>query len=143
MTMAISHSKNGSVTDPNTITVTIPGRLAGLNEHDEKNRTSAQTGARFKKEQQTLVGWAILAAGRKKAPSSWYPLSVTFKWYEKNRMRDPDNIAFAKKYILDALQEMGTIKGDGWRHIKGLADEFYIDAKNPRIEVTLRKAGGL
>lgn len=128
---AISHSE---------IRFTIPGRLSGLNEHDTKSRSHAQAGGRHKKEQQSLVEYSIMAAGAPRVPASWYPLRVTFRWYEANRMRDPDNIAFAKKYILDAMQTMRTIEGDGWRHIAQLEDEFYIDPKNPRIEVIVKAA---
>lgn len=125
---------------PSEIRFTIPGRLSGLNEHDNQSRSHAQKGGKHKKEQQQIVEYAILAARRPKVPPAWYPLSVTFHWYEKDRMRDPDNVAFAKKYILDALQTMGTIKGDGWRHIAALADEFHLDPGRPRIEVIIREA---
>ena len=123
------------------IRVTIPGRLSGLNEHDYENRRGKQAGARHKREQQQIVEYCILAAGAPKVPAAWYPLSVTFRWREKDRMRDPDNIAFAKKYILDALQKMRTIQGDGWRHICSLADDFDIDKEHPHIEVIIRPGG--
>lgn len=74
-----------------------------------------------------------------KIPAEWYPVRVTFKWFEKDRMRDPDNIAFAKKYILDALQEMRIMQGDGWRHVSALADEFHLDPEKPRIEIIIKE----
>lgn len=125
---------------PSEIRFTIPGRLSGLNGHDNNSRKHAQAGGRHKKEQQQIVEYAILAARAPKVPAAWYPVSVTFRWYEKDRKRDPDNVAFAKKYILDAMQTMNTIKGDGWRHIAALTDEFHIDRENPRIEVIVREA---
>ena len=60
-----------------------------------------------------------------------------FRWYEPNRRRDKDNIAMAKKFILDSLQEMNVLENDGWTQIMGFIDEFYIDAMNPRVEVLL------
>ena len=62
---------------------------------------------------------------------------ITFRWLCKNKKKDKDNIAFAKKFILDGLVEAGVIKNDGWDDIEGFQDEFEIDAKNPRIEVEI------
>ena len=68
------------------------------------------------------------------------PIEITYKFYELNRKRDLDNIsAFAHKVIQDALVKAGTIENDGWKHIKGFTDEFYVDSENPRIEITLRE----
>ncbi|WP_302419996.1 hypothetical protein [uncultured Megasphaera sp.] len=60
---------------------------------------------------------------------------IVFRWIEPNRRRDKDNVAFAKKFILDSLQEVGIIKNDGWDEIISFRDEFYIDRNNPRVEV--------
>ena len=68
------------------------------------------------------------------------PIEITYKFYELNRKRDLDNIsAFAHKVIQDALVKAGTIENDGWKHIRGFSDEFYVDSENPRIEITLRE----
>lgn len=68
------------------------------------------------------------------------PIEITYKFYEINRKRDLDNIsAFAHKVIQDALVKAGTIENDGWKHIRGFSDEFYVDSENPRIEITLKE----
>ena len=68
------------------------------------------------------------------------PITITYKFYEINRKRDLDNIsAFAHKVIQDALVKAGTIENDGWKHIKGFSDDFYLDPENPRIEITLKE----
>lgn len=64
---------------------------------------------------------------------------ITFKWFEKDKRRDKDNVAFAKKFILDALQEEKIIKNDGWHEIEGFTDEFYISKENPHVEVILKE----
>lgn len=56
-----------------------------------------------------------------------------FVWYCKNRRRDPDNIAFAKKYILDGMQPH-IIASDNWASISGFEDRFEIDSRE-RVEV--------
>jgi len=49
---------------------------------------------------------------------------VTFIWIESNKRRDPDNVAFAKKFILDAAQKAGLIENDGHKQIAGFTDRF-------------------
>lgn len=66
-------------------------------------------------------------------------MRILFRWYEPNKKRDLDNICSAKKFIQDALVKMGVLQGDGWRHIIGFSDEFYIDKDNPRIEVEIKE----
>ena len=66
------------------------------------------------------------------------PKSVfKFTWYRKNRRTDPDNIAFAKKFLLDAMEEVGIIDNDGWKNVAGFIDDFFVDKSNPRVEIEL------
>lgn len=68
------------------------------------------------------------------------PITIEYKFFEINRKRDLDNISsFAHKVIQDALVKAGTIENDGWKHIKGFSDDFYVDSENPRIEITLKE----
>ena len=60
---------------------------------------------------------------------------LMFRWFRKSRTFDPDNIAHAKKYILDGLQAAGVLPNDGWKNTgAGHCDLFYLD-KNERIEL--------
>lgn len=68
-----------------------------------------------------------------------FPVIVEITWYEKNKRRDPDNVAFAKKFVLDSLVESGTFPGDGQRYVLGFIDHFRVDSKNPRIEITIHE----
>ncbi len=66
------------------------------------------------------------------------PVRMTYRWYEKDRRRDLDNVSsFGRKVIQDALVDTGVIQNDGWKEITGFSDEFYVDKKNPRIEVEI------
>lgn len=68
------------------------------------------------------------------------PIILDYSFYEQNRKRDLDNIsAFAHKVIQDGLVKGGTIENDGWKHIKGFSDKFYLDSENPRIEIIIRE----
>lgn len=69
------------------------------------------------------------------------PVKISYVWYEPNKKRDKDNIAFAKKFIQDALVELGVLKNDGWANIVGFTDEFKISKDNPRVEVTIKELG--
>lgn len=68
------------------------------------------------------------------------PVFMEYRWYEKNRRRDLDNISsFGRKVIQDALVQMHVLQNEGWKEIEGFSDEFFVDAENPRIEVLIRE----
>lgn len=93
-------------------------------------------GARMKKENEKYVRLSLIRS-KMSGKRITKPVFIKFEWYERNRKRDKDNIAFAKKFILDALVKSHVLKNDGWNEIEGFSDEFFVDPKNPRIEVTL------
>lgn len=76
---------------------TIQGRLDGLNDYIDANRSNRFKGAEMKRINEELV---MLSVRKVKVKQ---PVKIAFKWYEKNSRRDMDNIAFAKKFILDVL----------------------------------------
>ena len=90
----------------------------------------------MKWEDQNKVEWFIrsqLRGVRIKKPVTMY-----YTWYEPNRKRDLDNISsYGRKVIQDALVHCGVIQNDGWKQILGFADRFYVDRKEPRIEVVI------
>lgn len=119
-----------------TASFTIEGRLNGLNEYILACRTNRFAGAKMKKKNEDYIKRMIMFYDE--LPSTFSgKVHVTFKWYEQTKRRDLDNVAFAKKFIQDALVECKVLAGDGWRHIVGFTDEFYIDKENPRIEVII------
>lgn len=54
---------------------------------------------------------------------------VNLVWFEKNKKRDPDNIASFIKFIFDALQKGEVLKNDGWNEIIGWENKFEISDK--------------
>jgi Holliday junction resolvase RusA-like endonuclease len=124
---------------PEAVTFTIPGRLPGLNEYTAANRTHAKAGARAKKEAEWQVAWGVKIARLEPIDG---PVLLTFAWHEPDRRRDVDNVAFAKKFILDALVRLGILAGDGRKHVVGFSDEFHLDRRRPRVVVTIRKDPG-
>lgn len=115
----------------------IHGRLIALNEYTTACRKNRFAGASLKKNTQEQIKREIRAeSGLKRVSGRAY---LTFNWYEPNQKRDKDNVAFAKKFILDALVEEGVLTSDGWRVIDGFADNFFVDKENPRIEVEIKE----
>lgn len=115
--------------------IVVYGRLDGMNDLIACNRKNRYKGAEEKRVNQMLVISAIRRCKTKKVKR--YPVSVEIKWYEKNERRDPDNIAAAKKFILDAMQQAGIMRNDGRQEVLEFHDFFFTDKKNPRIEITI------
>ena len=66
------------------------------------------------------------------------PVTMLYTWYEPNRKRDLDNVSsYGRKVIQDALVHCGVLHNDGWKQILGCSDRFYVDRKEPRIEVVI------
>lgn len=65
---------------------------------------------------------------------------IRYRWYEENKKRDLDNVSgFGHKVIQDALTQMHVLDNDGWANIIGFEDLFFVDNKNPRIEVEIEE----
>lgn len=117
-------------------TFEVPGRLPGMNEYTSANRSNAQAGGRMKSETEEAIMWAAKVAGLKPMAGKVY---ARFIWVEPNMRRDLDNIAFAKKFVFDALQKMGVIKNDNWSGVTGFSDTFRLNKANPRVIVELEE----
>ena len=115
-------------------TFTISGRLPGLNEYTEANRAHRQRGATLKRRTEVRI---MLFAKAARLPAFDGPVFVSFAWHEPDRRRDVDNVAFAKKFVLDALVKLGILASDGRKHVVGFADSFAVDPADPRVVVTI------
>lgn len=114
----------------------IQGKLPSLNELIDAERTHRQKGANLKKQSEKIVRLYIRQQMHGAKPKA--PVTIHYHFYESNRKRDLDNIAgFAHKIIQDSLVKEGILRNDGWDHIEGFTDEFYVDTRNPRIEVVI------
>lgn len=119
--------------------INIPDKLPGLNEYIDACRRNRQAGANFKKRDQDYVAWWIRQ--EIKGYKIKVPVSMVYRWYEKDRRRDLDNISsYGRKVIQDAMVQCKILPDDGWKYITGFKDEFYVDRKYPRIEVELWEA---
>ena len=120
---------------------TIPGRLPSVNDMIEASshrRGMWSEWNKMKKDEEERVIQAIEAAGKPKHMFT-EPAVIEFRYYEKDRRRDIDNITgAAHKIILDALQRAEVIRNDNRHYVTRMADEVFTDPAEPRIEVAIR-----
>lgn len=111
----------------------ISGRLAGYNELHKVNWRASH---RIKQNAMETVKWAAWSAHIKPVKGRCV---VTIACYEPNARRDPDNVKTgANKVILDALQQMGILAGDGRKYIKDVVNpRVTVDRVFPRVEVII------
>ena len=111
--------------------VKILGRLPTCNEYIEACRINRFKGAKMKRETEEMIMWQ--AAG---LPRIETPFIISFVWLEETTKRDPDNVAFAKKFILDALQKAGKLENDNCKFVRGFRDSFvYGGEQGVLIEI--------
>ena len=115
---------------------TIPGRLPSFNEYVNACRRKWFIGASFKKKQTKIIS-AWIIAGR--VPVFTQPVVMTFRWFERDKRRDRDNIRSAEKYIMDALVERLRIKNDTQKWVIDSRHEIAVDKENPRVEITIEE----
>lgn len=115
------------------IKFTIKAELTDLNTYINAMNRNRFIGNKIKQENTHLVMWQV-----KNVPKvTEYPVRITFNWYTPNIKKDPDNVSFSKKSILDGLVEAGILVNDGRKQIAGFTDNFFLDKSNPHVEVII------
>ena len=115
------------------ITCEIPMRLPSLNDYIRACRNNKYNGANMKKKIENDLGWYL-----SELPKFENPIEIDFHWIEGNKRRDLDNVAFAKKFILDALVKLGKLKDDNRRFVTAFRDTFDY-SKESKIILTIRE----
>ena len=118
----------------------IHGRLDNLNDYITACRSNPHQGAKMKARNEQKVQAEIYEQlGRLRITN---PVRMTYRWYEKDRRRDLDNVSsFGRKVIQDALVKTKVLQNDGWSNIIGFCDSFSVDKDNPRIEIEIEEKG--
>lgn len=99
--------------------------FTSLNPYIDAERINRFKAAQIKREE-TFIATSFAAASMVK-PISAYPVDVVFMWHCSNTRTDPDNIAFAQKFILDGIVKAGILQNDRWKEIGSLKHEFILD----------------
>ena len=105
--------------DLRTVKVEINMKLPSLNEYVDVCRANRYKAAAMKRNLEADIGMFI---GR--LPRFEKPIRIHFRWIEGNKRRDYDNVAFAKKFILDALVKRGKLKDDNRNFVTAFTDTF-------------------
>lgn len=121
------------------VKIIIPGELTDLNEYIRQERGNKYVAAKTKKNET----FAVSLFAREQGKPITHRSKIYFTWFCKNQKKDPDNISFAQKYILDGLVKAGILQGDGWKDIRGLYHDFEIDKDEPRVEIVIYRCGDL
>ena len=103
-------------------TIIIPHKLPGLNDYIGACRAHRMAGANMKKKTEELI-----APYLDDLPPLENPVTLHCHWIDGNGRRDIDNVAFAVKFILDALQKSGKLPNDNRAHVKGIEHTFEVD----------------
>lgn len=119
--------------------LTIRGVLPGLNDYINAERTNKYKAAEMKRQAEHAVMYA--AKQQLRGVKFTKPVYMAYTWAEPNRRRDKDNIAFAKKFIQDALVRCGVLQNDGWRGVAGFTDTFCVNKDNPHVTVEIYLIG--
>lgn len=101
----------------------IPIKFPSLNEYIGAMNRNRHAGNAMKRDFTTQVGWW---AKMLKPVSS--PVHITFTYQEANRKRDPDNITFAKKFILDGLVAGGVLPNDTQAWVVGFTETWNVNS---------------
>lgn len=110
----------------------IPYKLPGLNEYTGACRANRFAGAQMKKRTQALILPYL-----KDLPEFTGPVSISCLWTDGNARRDIDNVAFAVKFILDALQAAGKLPNDNRKFVREIAHSFNVDKETKSYSVTV------
>ena len=106
----------------------IPLKLPSLNDYIAACRQNAYKGAKMKRETEREIGFFVRRLRKYECP-----VTIRFLWIEKTAKRDLDNVAFAKKFILDAMVKNGKLPDDGQKWVKGFEDRFAHGDENKVI----------
>lgn len=112
--------------------LTIKGELCDLNTFLRALSNNRFGGGKIKKEETERVYYEC--RGKKVYE---YPIHIEFNWYSKNERKDIDNVAFSKKFILDGMVMAKVIENDSRKFVRSFTDKFFIDKKNPRVEIEI------
>ncbi|PCW41864.1 hypothetical protein [Listeria monocytogenes] len=113
-----------TTTTSNKIIIPLP--LTDLNTYINKERGHRQAAAKVKK-QMTYICACYVKRAMSHGVTFSTPCRIKFTWIIPNKKKDPDNLAFAKKFIFDGMMEAGFLENDNLNYIEGFSDYFIVD----------------
>jgi len=121
----------------------VPGPLPGLNELIAAAKGARGRGILYAALKRTWTDTVWAQAKSQRVHPFPGRVVIEFRWFERDRRRDPDNVAAGgRKLVLDGLVKAGVLKGDGWRFVQSWTDRFDVAADRPGVAVTLHEYVG-
>lgn len=114
--------------------VVIPLPLTSMNVYSDAQRTHWTKGHKVKKNN-TYICMMHVRKAMSEGTVFKTPCKLKFTWVVPNKKKDADNIASAKKFVLDGMQEAGLIKNDNLNHITGFEDIFIVDKSQKSVVI--------
>lgn len=96
-----------------------------LNEYINTERRNKYAAAKIK---DNLTNEVAFQCELKRLEKPQGKVDMIFKWHVKGR-HDSDNIAFAKKFVLDGMVQAGLLENDSPKFVRHLADYIYRDVE--------------
>lgn len=106
----------------------IPLKIPSCNDYINACRRNKFMGAKMKSDIEQKIGLYLISM-----PKFEKPIKINFTWIESNKRRDIDNVAFAKKFILDAMVKYGKLKDDNRKCVTAFTDTIVYGEKNKVI----------
>ena len=109
----------------------IDMKLPSLNDYIKVCRANKYNANKYKAKLEQEIGLFLA-----KMPKWNNPIKIHFHWIEGNKKRDIDNVAFAKKFILDSMVKNGKLTDDNRRYVTAFTDTFeYSDTTKVILEI--------
>ena len=107
-----------------------------LNDYIHACGRHPQIGAKMKRDYQMIAANAIRKQlGKCRITRQ---VDIHYSYFEADQKRDKDNInAFFAKVFADALQAAQVLINDGWHEIRKYSQDYAVDSKRPRVEITI------
>ena len=109
------------------IRLEIPYKFPSFNEFIRECRRNRYASGDMKRKVEQDISYFI-----NKLPQFEKPIKIHFTWIEENKRRDLDNVFYAKKFILDAMQKCGKLKNDNRKCVTAFTDQIAY-AKECRV----------
>lgn len=119
-------------------TYTFFGEPVSFNEYINAERTNKFRAAKIKKTETETIALELKVQN---AQPIKYKIDLHFKFFAKDKRRDPDSYMLFCKFFLDGMQVAGIIPNDNQLCIGSISqDAIYIDKLNPRVEVIITQS---
>lgn len=112
----------------------IPFKFPSLNDYIAAMNNNRHAGNNMKQEFTDIAAKYAMSL-RKIEP----PVHIMFTYREANTKRDPDNITFAKKFILDGLVKAGKLPDDSQKYIRNFSEFWEINPDDVGVEVMIEE----